>query len=31
LVKEFDGVLTTELFRWVFIEHADHFAVLEPK
>lgn len=30
-VKVFDGVLTTELFRRVFIDHADHFAVLEPK
>jgi hypothetical protein len=30
-VKGFDGVLTTELFRRVFIDHADHFAVLEPK
>ena len=28
--KGFDGVLTTGLFRRVFIEHADHFAVLEP-
>jgi Aspartyl protease len=31
LVKGFDGVLTTELFRRVFIDHADHFAVLEPR
>jgi hypothetical protein len=30
-VNGFDGVLTTELFRRVFIDHADHFAVLEPK
>jgi hypothetical protein len=26
----FDGVLPTGLFRRVFIDHADHFAVLEP-
>ena len=30
-VKGFDGVLPTELFRRVFIDHADHFAVLEPR
>jgi hypothetical protein len=30
LVKGFDGVLTMGLFRRVFIDHADHFAVLEP-
>jgi Aspartyl protease len=30
-VNGFDGVLTTELFRRVFIDHADHYAVLEPK
>jgi hypothetical protein len=30
-VKEFDGVLTTGLFRRVFIDHADRFAVLEPR
>jgi len=29
--KGFDGVLTLELFRRVFIAHADHFAVLEPR
>jgi hypothetical protein len=29
--KGFDGVLTLGLFRRVFIAHADHFAVLEPK
>ena len=29
--KGFDGVLTFGLFRRVFISHADHFAVLEPK
>lgn len=29
-VKGFDGVLTTGLFRRVFIDHADRFAVLEP-
>jgi hypothetical protein len=28
-VKGFDGVLATGLFRSVFIDHADHFAVLE--
>jgi hypothetical protein len=28
--KGFDGVLTTGIFRRVFIDHADHFAVLEP-
>ncbi len=28
-VTEFDGLLTTWLFRRVFIDHADHFAVLE--
>lgn len=27
---EFDGLLTTWLFRRVFINHTDHFAVLEP-
>jgi hypothetical protein len=30
-VKGFDGVLTTGLFRRVFIDHADRFAVLEPR
>ena len=30
-VKGFDGILPTELFRRVFIDHADHFAVLEPR
>jgi hypothetical protein len=29
-IAEFDGLLATELFRRVFIDHADHFAVLEP-
>jgi hypothetical protein len=29
--KGFDGVLTLGLFRRVFIAHADHFAVLEPR
>jgi hypothetical protein len=29
--KGFDGVLPTGLFRRVFIDHADHFAVLEPR
>jgi len=28
---EFDGLLTMDLFRRVFISHADHFAVLEPR
>ena len=28
-VSEFDGLLSTWLFRRVFIDHADHFAVLE--
>jgi Aspartyl protease len=28
-VKGFDGILTTELFRRVLIDHADRFAVLE--
>lgn len=28
--KGFDGNLTLGLFRRVFIDHADHFAVLEP-
>ena len=30
-VQGFDGVLTMGLFRRVFIVHADHFAVLEPR
>jgi hypothetical protein len=29
--KGFDGVLTLGLFRRVFIAHADHFAILDPK
>jgi hypothetical protein len=29
-VKGFDGVLPTRLFRRVFIDQADHFAILEP-
>jgi hypothetical protein len=29
-LKGFDGDLPTGLFRRVFIDHADHFAVLEP-
>jgi hypothetical protein len=28
---EFDGLLTMDLFRRVFISHSDHFAVLEPR
>jgi Aspartyl protease len=30
-VQGFDGVLNTGLFRRVFIDHADRFAVLEPR
>jgi hypothetical protein len=30
-LKGFDGVLPAGLFRRVFIDHADHFAVLEPR
>lgn len=30
-LKGFDGVLPTGLFRRVFIDHADRFAVLEPR
>jgi hypothetical protein len=30
-LKGVDGVLATGLFRRVFIDHADHFAVLEPR
>jgi hypothetical protein len=29
-IKDVDGVLATALFRHVFIDHADHFAILEP-
>lgn len=29
--REFDGLLTMDLFRRVFISHADHFVVLEPR
>jgi hypothetical protein len=29
--KEFDGLLSMDLFRRVFISHAGHFAVLEPR
>jgi Aspartyl protease len=28
--KAFDGLLSTDLFRRVFINHVDHYAVLEP-
>jgi len=28
---KFDGLLTTDLFRRVFISHADHFVVLVPR
>ena len=31
MAKGFDGVLTTGLFRRVFIDHTEHFAVLESK
>ena len=31
LAKGFDGVLTIGLFRRVFIDQSDHFAVLEPR
>jgi hypothetical protein len=27
----FDGLLTTDLFRRVFISHVDHFVILEPR
>jgi hypothetical protein len=30
-LKGVDGVLATALFRRVFIDHADHFAVLEAR
>ncbi len=29
--SDFDGLLTLGLFRRVFIAHADHFAILDPK
>jgi hypothetical protein len=29
--SDFDGLLTLGLFRRIFIDHADHFAVLEPR
>jgi hypothetical protein len=29
--KEFDGLLSFDLFRRVFINHSEHFAVLEPR
>jgi hypothetical protein len=28
--SDFDGLLTTGLFRRIFIDHTDHFAVLDP-
>ena len=28
--SDFDGLLTLGLFRRVFVDHADHFAVLDP-
>jgi hypothetical protein len=28
-ITEFDGILTTWLFKRVFIDHSDHFAILE--
>jgi hypothetical protein len=30
-VTEFDGLLSTWLFRRIFIDHTDHFAILDPK
>jgi hypothetical protein len=30
-ISEFDGLLTTGLFGRIFICHADHFVVLEPR
>jgi hypothetical protein len=27
--SDFDGLLTLGLFRWVFVDHVDHYAVLE--
>jgi hypothetical protein len=30
-ISEFDGLLTTRLFERIFICHADHFVVLEPR
>jgi hypothetical protein len=29
--REFDGLLSMDLFRRVFINHADYYVVLEPK
>jgi hypothetical protein len=29
--SDFDGLLTLGIFRRIFIDHADHFAVLEPR
>ena len=29
--SDFDGLLTLGLFRRVFIAHADHFAIFDPK
>jgi hypothetical protein len=29
--KEFDGLLSIDLFRRVFIDHGDHYVVLEPR
>ncbi len=31
LAKGFDGVLTMGLFRRIFIDHTEHFAVLDPR
>jgi len=28
--SDFDGLLSMGLFRRVFIDHAEHFAVLDP-
>jgi hypothetical protein len=30
-ISEFDGLLTTGLFKRIFICHADHFVILEPR
>ena len=30
-IKGFDGILTTGLFRRIFIDYADRFAVLDPR
>lgn len=30
-ISEFDGLMTTGLFRWILICHADHYVVVEPR